>query len=201
MGALEIRRINIPEITLSEVKRYAGIKGDYDGFLPMLDKAQQELLGKIRNSVVYRVFDCTADKDTVDFGLTKVHSSGLSKVLFGCERAIIMCATVGLDFDRAIKKYSVSSPAEALIISALGSERIEALCDAFCDEIALELCEAGCEMTKRFSPGYGDFSLEFQKEVFRLITPEKYIGLTLDEGFIMTPSKSVSAIIGIRKKK
>ena len=49
----------------------------------------------------------------------------------------------------------------------------------------------------RYSPGYGDLSLESQKQVFALLNPPKYIGVTLNDSLLMSPSKSVTGIIGI----
>ena len=55
------------------------------------------------------------------------------------------------------------------------------------------------KVTRRFSPGYGDLSLDLQKTVFELLNPEKHIGITLTDGMLMTPMKSVSAFIGIKR--
>ena len=49
----------------------------------------------------------------------------------------------------------------------------------------------------RFSPGYGDFPLEFQKDIFNLLSPNKRIGLTLNNSLLMSPTKSVTAVVGI----
>ena len=52
-------------------------------------------------------------------------------------------------------------------------------------------------MKPRFSPGYGDLSLEMQRDIFRVLDCPRKIGLTLNESLLMSPSKSVTAIIGI----
>ena len=49
----------------------------------------------------------------------------------------------------------------------------------------------------RFSPGYGDFSLEHQKDIFRILNLEKNLGITLTENLFMVPTKSVTAICAI----
>ena len=63
-----------------------------------------------------------------------------------------------------------------------------------------ELTDDGLELTSRFSAGYGDLSLEFQREIFRALDCQKNIGLTLNESLIMSPTKSITAIIGIKGK-
>jgi cobalamin-dependent methionine synthase I len=47
----------------------------------------------------------------------------------------------------------------------------------------------------RFSPGYGDWTLDNQPQVLQLAEAER-IGITLTESNIMIPRKSVSAVIG-----
>ena len=53
----------------------------------------------------------------------------------------------------------------------------------------------------RFSPGYGDFSILYQKDVLRMLDAPKKIGLTMTDGYMLTPTKSVTAIIGISNTK
>ena len=79
-----------------------------------------------------------------------------------------------------------------------GLERIEALCDEFCRDMERELALLGFCTTKRFSPGYSDLPLEIQRDIFRVLGCEKRIGLMLNESLLMSPSKSVTAIVGIR---
>ena len=82
---------------------------------------------------------------------------------------------------------------KALLFQAMGGERIEALCDVFCDSIAEEY---GVGLKPRFSPGYGDLSIECQKEIFDILGYQKKIGLTLTDSFMMSPTKSVTALFG-----
>ena len=69
---------------------------------------------------------------------------------------------------------------------------IENVCDLFNKKINGEY-----QYTKsRFSPGYGDLPIEFQRDIFSVLNLNKNIGVYLTEGMQMTPSKSVTAIIG-----
>ena len=136
--------------------------------------------------------------DVCKIGELRLHSAKLAKCLSGCERAVVFCATVGFEYDRLINAATRLSPARALMISALGSERAEALCDSFCAELEEEL---SARLTPRFSPGYGDLSLDVQRDIFALLEPTKRIGVTLSDQMIMTPTKSVTAIVGICEKR
>ena len=88
---------------------------------------------------------------------------------------------------------------KALLIQAIGAERIEALCDEFCRETSEALEKNGFSVKKRISPGYGKFPLSAQKTLFSFMDFRGKIGLTLNESLIMSPTKSVTAIFGFVK--
>ena len=79
------------------------------------------------------------------------------------------------------------------MLQAIGAERIESLCNVFENE----LIRQGHELGTRFSPGYGDLPLELQKDIFAALDCPKQIGVSLNDSMLMSPSKSVSAIIGL----
>ena len=145
--------------------------------------------------VCYREFDVNRLDDKLDLTFCTTDSKSLKKLFEGCKKVLLFAATVGFDVDRKITKYSKINPAKALIFQAIGTERIESLCDSFEADIKRE---KGYFLTTRFSPGYGDLPLEMQKDVFRVLDCYKNIGVTLNESLLMSPSKSVTAIIGIQ---
>ena len=124
-------------------------------------------------------------------------SAALSKNLQNAESVILFAATVGVGIDRLISRYTRLSPAKAAILQAFGAERVEALCDAFLKEYEEE---AGVKLLPRFSPGYSDLPLEVQRDIFALLDVPKYIGVSLNDSLLMSPSKSVTAFVGANKK-
>ena len=56
---------------------------------------------------------------------------------------------------------------------------------------------SGKYMTFRFSPGYGDYPIEMQKEYLRILDAPRKIGLTTGDSCLLVPSKSVTAVLGI----
>ena len=69
------------------------------------------------------------------------------------------------------------------------------------ESIRAELEEEHLYLRPRFSPGYGDFDICYQEPVVRMLNCAKTIGLTLTDSFMMTPTKSVTAVIGISTQK
>ena len=86
------------------------------------------------------------------------------------------------------------SPARAVMLQALGTERVESLCDIFCEDFGID---NSVVLKPRFSPGYGDLSLDTQKDIFSVLNCPKNIGVYLNDSLLMSPSKSVTAFAGI----
>ncbi len=126
----------------------------------------------------------------VRVGEWEISSRSLAKHLSPCREAVVFAATAGSGADRAIAMASAMSGTLALAADAAGSVLVEAVCDA----LERELQE---RFVFRYSPGYGDFSIEAQTTMVRLLQTERTIGVTLTEGLMLRPSKSVTAIIGI----
>ncbi len=183
-------------IDRAEILRYAGCKAENEGISALIKECLDEVLEKLKYKVCYCELSVATDGDICNFGSFSVKSGSLAKALTGCGRCIVFAATVGLELDRLISKYGRLSPSKALIFQAIGAERIESLCDAFCKDIAHEY---GAEVKPRVSAGYGDIPLECQKNIFAVLEPEKRIGLTLSESLLMMPSKSVTAFVGIKE--
>jgi cobalamin-dependent methionine synthase I len=150
--------------------------------------------------VCFARFPVTDWGEELELGFARVKSAALAKNLASCEEIVLFAATAGLAADRLCARYASLSPAKALLFDAIGTERVEALCDAFCDEMKAEAEKRGGFTRPRFSAGYGDLPLSLQREIFRALSPEKHIGAYLRESLIASPSKTVTAIIGVGKK-
>ncbi len=180
---VKIEGVELPPCDEREILRYAGVKGK-------ADENTQALLAECLKEGSFAPKVCYLELTKAElFTLlpSAKKSKGLVAALRGSERVLLFAATVGLEIDRLMLRYASVSPARALFFQAMGAERIEAVCDV--------LCQKRGYTGRRFSPGYGDFPLEAQREIFRLLTPEK-IGLTLTDSLLMTPTKSVTAIVG-----
>ncbi len=194
MNKVIIKTYGAPKIRKDEILRYAGVRNSDVSIDAVLDSCLDEIIDSLTYKVCYLVLDVQTCGDICDFKSFKIKSKSLAKNLSDCRTVTLFAATIGLEIDRAIKKHSVSSPSRAVLISAIGAERIESLCDLFESEIK-EKTDA--LIRPRFSVGYGDAPIETQKEIFRVLTPEK-IGLTLNDSMLMSPTKSVTAFIGIK---
>jgi hypothetical protein len=179
------------EFNKKEISRYAGNLQDE----ALLGECISEVSDKLVYNVCYQKFPFEKQCETLSLGFAQVNSADLAKNLDGCDGILLFAATVGVELDRLIMKYCKISPVKALIFQAIGAERIEKLCDQFCKDMAKEE-----NIKPRFSPGYGDLPLDLQKEIFAALDCGKNIGLTLNDSMLMSPTKSVTAIVGIISK-
>lgn len=193
-----VKEFSPPPYNFGEILRYSGAKGDNSDLRPIIDECIDELGDGLKFLVCYDELALKTEGDTVFFGDFSVRSKSVSKNLFGCSSVIVFSATVGIEIDRLILKYGRISPTKALFFQSIGAERIEALCDAFCYFIKEQKTKENKSIRPRFSAGYGDCPLSIQKDLFALLDCPKKIGLSLTKNLMMTPSKSVSAFIGIK---
>ncbi len=181
-----------------EILRYAGVKKASEEILDLLRSSLEIAKDKLSYRLCYCELPVSICEDHVNIGDLHISSEDLKNNLCGCDSAILFAATLGNEFDRLIAKHSSLSPAKAVMLDAIGTERIEAIANTFNDEIKNESSLRGKKTAPRFSAGYGDLPLELQRDIFALLDPAKRIGLTLNQSLLMSPSKSVTAIIGVR---
>ncbi len=198
MNTVYTKIYKAPEVNQRELLRYIGAKEGVDGLDSLVRECLAEAEGKLTYKVCYGEFDLNVGENIVLADI-KIKSEHLGKNLSGCDSAFVFAATVGLEIDRLIARYSSTYPAKALIFDGLGAERVESLCDAFNRDIAEIKAREGYTLRPRFSAGYGDFPIEAQKDIFRLLDCPRKLGLTLNDSMLMSPSKSVTAIIGVCK--
>lgn len=118
-------------------------------------------------------------------------------LLATCREGVLLAATLGAGSERMLLREQARGASRALLLDAVLSAGIEAVCDGI-EARLREECEAqGLFLTDRFSPGYGDMPLEQTKEMLAVLDAQKRIGLTVTATGLMMPRKSVTAILGI----
>ena len=183
-----------PPIRRREILRYAGCAEADEATALLMEECLREAVDALAYKVCWCELPVAVAKERCDFGVFSVASGNLAGNLSGCSRVLLLAATVGVKIDRIITKYSRIAPSRALMMQAIGAERIEALCDAFCADMEKEM---GVSLRPRFSPGYGDLPLSVQKDIISLLDTPRQIGLSLNDSLLMSPTKSVTAFAGI----
>ena len=86
-----------------------------------------------------------------------------------------------------------------MIFDAVCDTYIEEFSDVCCKKLKEEMRKSGLYINTRFSPGYGDLSIEKQTDIISVLNCTKLIGLTVTDSFILLPRKSITALIGVFK--
>ena len=177
----------LPPVNEAEALRYAGSKRGVEVSQALLSEAVA-LLSPVLSPAVVATEIALEEKDGVLFPEDlAVSSKTLFKHAKEAEKAYLFAATVGIGADRCIRRYASVSPALSLMLSAVAAERVETLCDIFCLSLG--------EKTVRVSPGYADIPLMLNQDILRLLDARRRLGVTLTESLLMTPTKSVTAIV------
>ncbi len=188
------------DVSLKEVFRYLG----YHNHVP--DQTIQkiaidcvtELLDNCVMKEINKRYSCIVEnKKIIIDNRVIIESKNLSKNLADCKEVILFAATLGTQADRLIKKYSFLEISKAVVMQAAAAAVIEEYCDQCQKKIETELEKENLFLRPRFSPGYGDFDLKYQKDMIALLDCPRKIGLTLTDSLLLAPSKSVTAIMGI----
>lgn len=140
------------------------------------------------------------EKHRVRIGDEAFISQNLSRNLQDCEKVLLLAATLGAQVDRLIQKYSRLDMAKAVILQAAAAAILEEYCDEKNRELQQKAEEQGWYFRPRFSPGYGDFPIDFQKPLLAMLSAQKRIGVTTTESGMLVPVKSVTAVIGMSRR-
>lgn len=204
----------VTDTDLKEVFRYAGIinqavldEDEKQKLTTLATEAIAQIQAAMNCRAVYLKTDLTiieqntAQKPTIIFANKKIESADLAKNLKNCNAIFLFAATLGQEVDKAILRATKLEPAKAVFLQAAGAMFIEKYCDQLEDFLLQQENKENLQFCPRFSPGYGDLSLEVQNHFFALLQCEKKLSLTLNDCLLMLPEKSVTAFIGIKHKQ
>lgn len=130
-----------------------------------------------------------------------INGKSIGNHLSNCEKVICIAATVGEKIENEVtNRFNAGEYVSSILLDAAATTAVEQVADAMENAINQKVSREGYSMRWRFSPGYGDWSLDQQPDLFRLSGAAE-IGIKLSSAMMMTPRKSITAIIGLFKKK
>ena len=195
-------QLQLNQFHRAEVLQYLGWRGSEipSEVEAQIDGCIAETLATVQPRYIYKVFEIKRLKNHIQLAGTDVFLPGqdVQKLLNDSQSCVLMAATLGSGLETCIRRAQGRDMTRAIILDCCGSAAIEAVCDIAEMEIRSAL---GNEyFTDRFSPGYGDMPVGFQREMTALLDTGRQIGLTLTDTDILTPRKSVTAVIGLAEK-
>ena len=190
--------ITITQLNTDEVLRYMGCppeKADR-ALRDQVETCVRELLGVVRPRWSWRMVEVVLEEGGVRLeGGLLLPGEDLKAHLAGCGRAVLFCATLGAEADGLIRRAERLDMARALTLDCCASAAVEEVCDQI--EAELQGKFPGCSFPFRYSPGYGDLTLEVQGPLLDLLDAPRRAGLCVTSSNLLTPRKSVTAILGV----
>ncbi len=175
----------------NEIIRYLGYGDNMpDGqTLNLIDKLINLAQKTISPKGVHGIFDIEK--------LSFLEGNDIKNHLFNAQRGIILAVTLGAQAEFQLNLFQKTDMQKAVIFDAVCDALVEDFADRYCDKIKKDLLKHELFTNTRFSPGYGDFPIEKQKEIVEIISTQKNIGLSVTDSFTLLPRKSITAIIGV----
>ena len=187
--------VKLPETAdLRQAARYLGAPGEPDEqTLALLRRCAPPLMAACRARAVYRQLSTA---DLAQTGL--LQGQDIARHLAGCTGGVLLAVTLGPGADGAIRRAGIGDVAAGAGTDALASALAEQAADAAERLLVQHYQGQGLYLTGRYSPGYGDWPLAVQP---LLASTAGYapaaIGLCVQENCLMTPRKSITALLGV----
>lgn len=166
----------------------------------VLEAAFKSAETKIQPQGVFRT-DRIKEKsnETITFTSTSSVFRGrsITKLLSPCFAAILTAVTIGMELEELIHNETLAGNLEkALALDTIGSEAAEAAAESLNSHLISLTRQEKLSLTKRYSPGYGDFTLDNQIQFFRALSLSD-LEISIDKNFVLTPRKTITAVIGV----
>ncbi|MEG0742987.1 MAG: hypothetical protein RR065_10990 [Clostridia bacterium] len=180
--------------------RFLGVRGAdaLEELVPLLERAYVELERYAAPKQMLRRFAARVENGALCVDtLPPVQSRDLCRLFADAKEGIALLVTLGGELDLRIKRLMLMEPALGAALGACSSAAVDTWIDALLKGERVELEARGLTLSPRFSPGYGDVGLEFQRPLLDWLEARR-IGVRLTQGMLMLPEKSVSALIAIK---
>lgn len=186
-------QINLTSFDTQEALRYLGgttvsLTPDW---LEKIDQAYQSILKAAQPRWHYKELLISDIDNSVLIG-KDIHA-----LLENCKSCLLFCATLGSRVEHLLRLHQVNDMAFTLLLDACASAAIEQVCDDAQLFLADLYHKKNLYMTSRFSCGYGDYPLTAQNKIISLLDAPRQIGLSVNSGGLLIPTKSVTAVIGL----
>ena len=193
------KSIKLTSLNRKEALRYLGYKKNApdERVEELMDECEELVLKTAVPRFIYKKLDFTVNEDGVAFKNTSMVLPGesIKKHLYKCDSAICMAVTISEGIDRQLRVLQLTDMAKALVFDSLASVAVEQTCDKVEELLREEYPDY--YQTFRFGIGYGDLPLSQQGEFLKILNAPKLIGLNIGKTDMMTPTKSVTAVIGL----
>lgn len=194
---MPVYNATLQQVDEKETRRYAGLARSEDFPTKLISEACLEVQSLAKPMGIYEIYPYQSKQAVIaapePLGLT---GEVIKKHLAGAEKVAILAVTIGNHLEQAIAgHFEKGEYTSALLLDAAATTAVEMVADQLNELIDQQAARLGYRTTWRFSPGYGNWDITAQSAIIKLAGAEQ-IGITVTETSMMSPRKSVSAVIG-----
>lgn len=185
------------EPTFRTAARYLGAKTaqQAEEIRPLMEKAEAALLPQVSfKQLVKRYPVIVSDGNFRLGGLPAIPSQHLCRLFEGAMEGLAVAVTLGAEVDTLVKRLLLTDPALGAAVGAYASAYVDELLDGVMEKEQSKL--APLRLSPRFSPGYGDVPLSYQKPLTEALECWR-MGIRLTDSCLMLPEKSITALCAI----
>ncbi len=201
-----VQSYDIRSVDRAEVLRYLGYAGQE--LSPELDARVDDVvthcLDVARPRGTVRVFEVAGrgEKDgapvvRLEGTALELRGRSISEHLDGAVAVGVLAVTAGAGVDAELRRLSFTDRVAQVVFDAAGSALVERAADAAEAGVVTAAADRGLFCGSRFSPGYGDLPLATQPVLLAALDAQRALGMTLSAELLMSPTKSVTAVVGL----
>lgn len=194
---MPVYNATLQQIDEKEARRYAGLARSEDFPTKLISEACLEVQSLAKPMGIYEIYPYQSEQALIAVPAPlELTGEVIKKHLAGAEKIAVLAVTIGNQLEQAITGYFEKGEyTSALLLDAAATAAVEMVADQINELIDQQAARLGYKTTWRFSPGYGNWDITAQSAIIKLAGAEQ-IGITVTETSMMSPRKSVSAVIG-----
>jgi len=132
-------------------------------------------------------------------GFSLNFSNSIINLLKGTNYLVLGVVTIGSSLENKVSEFFTQGEyPRAVALDTVGTVAVESLSRDIRNLVCQEAKKQYFKTTRYFSPGYGDWGISQQKDIFKII-PTNKIGVSLTESCMILPMKSLTWIVCIGK--
>ncbi len=166
----------IDALDRKEVLRYLGYRG-------------QEVTPELDGRLDAAIASCLA--------IGRARASSMRRHMAGARKVGVLAVTIGMGVERELKRLSLTDHLGQVLFDAAATTMVERAADAAEATLVGMAAREGLYTNFRFSPGYGDMPMQTQPVLLDALDARRRLGITLSPTLLMTPTKSVTAVVGM----
>ena len=171
-------------------------EGQSEELVRTVREAFTRLEGIITPRIVWGRFRVVHVDGGIEIEGGSIWSRDIARLTARSDECYLLAATLGHETDRQIALAQRKDMLDGLALDACASVRIDDFVDGAIGREIVPTLREGERLTSRFSPGYGDLSMTVTEDIIAMLDATKRIGLSITRSLMMSPVKSITAIIG-----